>query len=234
MGARGGATASGLAVDPQEGAPASCPTSPTPTTGRCARTPSAPPTRPRAGSDVHWLDAVQRLRRERRPGVLVTAGVGARSRPARGRRQDGRHRRRHLGQHRRRQPRGDRGGAGPASCWPSGATAPEELTVVAQPTGPAPSTAGSAAAARSTCCSSRWPWCRRWRSSGSGTSASSSPASWPATTSSCTSSTPARSSSRPARLAAARRRRRPGARAPRGAARARARRGRRRVPTCSS
>lgn len=47
------------------------PTSPTPTTDRCGRTPNVPPD-PRAGSDVHWLDAVRGLRRDRHPGVLVT------------------------------------------------------------------------------------------------------------------------------------------------------------------
>ena len=57
--------------DRRRASSATSPTSPTTTTVRCARAPSARPA-PRAGSDVHWLDAVQRLRRDRRPGVLVT------------------------------------------------------------------------------------------------------------------------------------------------------------------
>ena len=68
------------------------------------------------GPDVEWLAAVERLRRDRRPGVLVTLATVRGHVAARGRRQDGRQRRRHLGQRSvaatSRRPRS----TGPARC----------------------------------------------------------------------------------------------------------------------
>ena len=106
--------------------------------------------------DQHWVESVRRLRAAREPGVLVTLATVSRPRTAGRRRQDGRRRRRYLGLDRRRKCRGrrDRSGAG---AYRDAATTPELH-------GPSPcrtrrptSTAFSAAAERSRCCSSRCP-----------------------------------------------------------------------------
>ena len=98
---------------------------------------------------MHWLAAVERLRREREPGRAGHRRRGARARAARGRRQDG------------RRPPTTSGGPsaaatsrrppspGPASCSPDRAGRARVDDHVAQRQGAAPSTAGSAAAARS-------------------------------------------------------------------------------------
>ena len=84
---------------------------------RCTPGRSRPPTtRIRWRPEMHWLAAVERLRRERRAGVLVTLTDVRGHAPARRRREDGRVPRRHVGLDRRRQPRGDRGRAGPGDA----------------------------------------------------------------------------------------------------------------------
>ena len=174
-----------------------------PSTARPARAADA------TDADVHWL-------RGRRARCAASAGPGCSSRSSSVRGHapreagakmvvaaDG-----DVGQHRRRQPRGHRGRRGPARCSPRARPSRSSWRCPST-TRRRPSTASSAAAARCASCSSRWPSCRRWRSSAWATSGWSWPASSPATTSSCTSSTPARDQlgPRPARRARRRRRR---------------------------
>ena len=169
------------------------------------RRPAAPPA-VRAGRPRRRCpDALGRRGRTaappRRPGVLVTVVRGARARAPRRRREDGRVRRRRLGERRGRQPRGDgrRPGAGAARRTGRAARADDHVLLNdkartehgVQCCG-GEVTAAARAAAR---------WFRRSRSSGSVTSGSSWPGSWPATTSTCTWSTPGPTSSTAERLA---------------------------------
>ena len=146
---------------------------------------------------MDWLTAVAQLRRDAaarrarhggrrcagtrrgRPGAKMVVGAAAA-----------------LGHDRRRQPRGDRGRAGPASCSRPATPRAGDCTT-ASLTEQAPARARRAvlrrrgdAAARAAAPGARRRDLRRW-----GTSAPSWPGSWPATTSSCTWSTRAPSSS---------------------------------------
>ena len=82
--------------------------------------------------DLHWLDAVIRLRPSAGPGVLVTvADVRGHAPRAAGTKMvvapDG-----SLGQHRGRQPGGDRDRVGPRRCSRPGRGQPETMIVLAQ------------------------------------------------------------------------------------------------------
>ena len=103
------------------------PTGPTRRRRDCTPGPSRPPTS-RGRTDMHWVEAVERLRRDRGPG----AGHGRRrprARAARCRRQDGRLRRPDLGERRRWQPRGDRGRPRTGVLSRARPALPEQLTV---------------------------------------------------------------------------------------------------------
>ena len=158
--------------------------------------PSTPlaPRRRHGGLIMDWLRAATQLRDAGEPGVLITVIAVRGHAPRDAGREDGRRVVADLGQHRRRQPRGGGHHPGPdhdhrasAARWsprPPGSTRTS-----------GPSSAGSAAAARSPCCSSRCRPGRRSRSSGSGTWATRSPGSCPAGTSGCSGRLPGRASS---------------------------------------
>ena len=139
---------------------------------------------------MHWITAVAELRRDAAARRARHGGGRARARAARGRREDGGRQRHVLGHDRRRQPRGDRGAAGPRAAGVAGLRTGDRDDQ--------PHRAGARAVRRAVlrrrgdaAATSRCARCPPSRSSGWGTSAPSWPGSWPATTSSCTWSTPA-------------------------------------------
>ena len=148
---------------------------------------------------LHWDRAglaAPRAAPRAAPGVLVTRDDRARARPAGGRREDGGLSGQLLGHDRRRQPRGDRGRRA-RELLASQACEPETETTSLTERGAAPARRAVLRRRGDGAVRAAAPRCRPSRSSGSATSASSWPGSWPATTSTCTWSTRApRSSSR--------------------------------------